>query len=91
MATRICGLIARAGSADVIKRSKSLAFAFGMQHVVLFEWELGQSANAIWAGSAAVAMGIPSIDVEAGGSGVVDAQAVKLLTEASSEPCLTLV
>lgn len=75
------GYYARAGSADVIKRSKSLAFAFGMQHVVPFEWELGKSANAIWAGSAAVAMGIPSIDVEAGGSGVVDAQAVKLLTE----------
>lgn len=47
----------------------------------LFEWELGKSANAIWAGSVAVAMGILSIDVEAGGSGVVDAQAVKLLTE----------
>ena len=40
-----------------------------------------KSASAIWAGSAAVVMGIPSIDVEAGGSGVVDAKAVEMLTE----------
>ena len=52
-----------------------------MQHVVPFGWELGKSASAIWAGSAAVVMGIPSIDVEAGGSGVVDAKAVEMLTE----------
>ena len=52
-----------------------------MQHVVPFGWELGKSASAIWAGSAAVVMGIPSFDVEAGGSGVVDAKAVEMLTE----------
>ena len=75
------GYYAKAGNAQVIERSRSMAFAFGMQHVVPFGWELGKSASAIWAGSAAVAMGIPSIDVEAGGSGVVDAKAVEVLTE----------
>ena len=75
------GYYAKAGNAQVIERSQSMAFAFGMQHVVPFGWELGKSASAIWAGSAAVAMGIPSIDVEAGGSGVVDAKAVEVLTE----------
>ena len=48
-----------------------MAYAFGLTHVVPFEWTLADRAEAIWAGSAAVAMNIPSIDVEAGGMGTV--------------------
>ena len=50
-----------------------------MQHVVP-GWELGKSASAIGPGLRRF-HGYTSIDVEAGGSGVVDAKAVEMLTE----------
>lgn len=75
------GYYARAGSADVIEKSKAMAYAFGIGHIVPFEWELVDATAAIWAGSAAVAMGIPSIDVEAGGMGVIDDAAVATIEE----------
>ena len=70
------GYYAKAGSAEVVEQSKALAFAFGFKHVVPFEWEFSQREEAIWAGSAAVAMGIPAIDVECGGMGVPEAEAI---------------
>ncbi|VEU39329.1 unnamed protein product [Pseudo-nitzschia multistriata] len=61
----------KAGSEDIIQKSKDMAFSFGLGLVVEFQWELqGNSSKvstfsgAIWAGSAAVVRGIPSIDVE---------------------------
>ena len=75
------GYYANAGDADVIERSRALAFAFGLEHVVPFQWELVHPNSAIWAGSAAVAMGIPSIDVEAGGSGIIDPLALEKLAD----------
>lgn len=74
------GYYAQAGNPDVIARSKALAMAFGFEHIIAFQWELTDRADAIWAGSAAVALGIPSIDVEAGGKNVVDADAVASIT-----------
>lgn len=73
------GYYAQAGTAEVIKKSKAMAFAFGIQHVVPFAWELSDASAAIWAGSAAVALGIPSIDVEAGGMGIIDHDAVAII------------
>ncbi len=70
------GYYGKAGSKEVVDQSKAMAFAFGFEHIVEFQWELTDTANAIWAGSAAVALGIPSIDVEAGGKNVVDGEAV---------------
>ena len=60
----------KAGSPENVQKSKDMAFAFGVNLVVEFQWELQGDDNitmsgAIWAGSAAVARGIPSIDVEA--------------------------
>lgn len=55
----------KAGSPELIAASKAMAIAFGLDLVVEFQWELvGNNSNAIWAGSAAVVRGIPSIDVE---------------------------
>ena len=59
----------KAGSPQVIQASKAMANAFGLDFVVEFQWEFGKddenaTKGAIWAGSAAVARGIPSIDVE---------------------------
>jgi predicted deacylase len=61
----------KAGSPEVIQASKSMAIAFGLDLMVEFQWELlgnnnnnNNTSKAIWAGSAAVVRGIPSIDVE---------------------------
>ena len=70
------GYYAKAGNPDVIAASKAMAHAFGFAHIVEFQWELTDPALAIWAGSAAVARGIPSIDVEAGGMNVINKDAV---------------
>ena len=58
-----------------------MAYAFGIQHVVPFQWELTDPSDAIWAGSAAVALNTPSIDVEAGGMGIIDDEAVAAIEE----------
>jgi predicted deacylase len=71
------GYYGKAGSDSVILASKDMAFAFGLDLVVEFQWEVQQqeheddpndngtsTTGAIWAGSAAVVRGIPSIDVE---------------------------
>ena len=75
------GYYAQAGSPDVISKSKAMAFAFGLDYVVPFQWELTDQNDAIWAGSAAVALNIPSIDIEAGGMGVIDDEAVVMIEE----------
>lgn len=75
------GYYAQAGGAEVIAKSKAMAFAFGIQHVVPFQWVLKDRSSAIWAGSAAVALGIPSIDIEAGGRGIIDEDAIAKIEE----------
>lgn len=70
------GYYGKAGNQQVIQQSKAMAFAFGFEYIVEFEWQLTDPAKAIWAGSAAIAQGIPSIDVEAGGKNVVNAAAL---------------
>ena len=75
------GYYEQAGDPAVIAGSKALAFAFGFEHIVPFQWALTDAANAIWAGSAAVAQGIPSIDVEAGGKNIIINDAVAALEE----------
>ena len=69
----------KAGSPEVIQKSKDMAFAFGFDLVVEFQWELlgTNISKAIWAGSAAVVRGIPSIDVEmAPGMGSSDSDSI---------------
>ncbi len=75
------GYYAQAGNPEVISESKAMAYAFGLQYVVPFQWQLSDPSDAIWAGSAAVALDIPSIDVEAGGMGIVDDEAVAVIEE----------
>ncbi|MEM9623507.1 MAG: M14 family metallopeptidase [Pseudomonadota bacterium] len=75
------GYYAQAGDPEVIGQSRAMAHAFGLEYIVPFQWELKDPKDAIWAGSAAVAMNIPSIDVEAGGMGIVDDDAVAAIEE----------
>lgn len=75
------GYYAQAGNPEVIRKSKAMAYAFGLQYIIPFQWKLTDPRKAIWAGSAAVALNIPSIDVEAGGMGIIDDGAVTALAE----------
>mmetsp|Transcript_6368 Transcript_6368/g.9256 ORF Transcript_6368/g.9256 Transcript_6368/m.9256 type:complete len:280 (-) Transcript_6368:48-887(-) len=67
------GYYGKAVSDSVIQASKDMAFVFGLDLVVEFQWEVQQyqddhnsisTTGAIWAGSAAAVGGIPSIDVD---------------------------
>lgn len=75
------GYYGKAGNPEVIAQSRALAYAFGAPYIVEFQWELTDPKAAIWAGSSAIAQGIPSIDVEAGGMAVISAEAVSLIEQ----------
>ncbi|MEM7049114.1 MAG: M14 family metallopeptidase [Acidobacteriota bacterium] len=74
------GYYAEAGGADVIERSKRMAIAFGLDTIVAFKGDL-EPERAIWCGSAAVARGIPSIDVESGELGLVEERRIEPIVE----------
>lgn len=61
----------------VVEASRQMAMAFGLGYANAFRGNLTPKSKAIWAGSAAVAMGIPSIDVEAGGMGIINPYAIE--------------
>ncbi len=65
------GYYAEAGGAEVIGKSRRMAIAFGLDAIVEFQGDL-DPGRAIWCGSAAVARGIPSIDVESGEMGLIE-------------------
>ncbi len=65
------GYYAEAGGDEVIEQSKRMAVAFGLETIVAFRGDLTPE-SAIWCGAAAVALGIPSIDVESGEMGLVE-------------------
>ncbi|MDG1996090.1 MAG: succinylglutamate desuccinylase/aspartoacylase family protein, partial [Emcibacteraceae bacterium] len=62
---------------SVVEQSRKMAEAFGLKYANAFKGNLTPKSKAIWAGSAAVAMGIPSIDVEAGGMGIINHYAIE--------------
>ncbi len=65
------GYYAEAGGSEVIERSRRMAVAFGLDVIVEFRGDLTPE-SAIWCGSAAVALGIPAIDVESGEMGLIE-------------------
>ena len=65
------GYYAEAGGAEVIEKSRRMAVTFGLDPIVEFKGDL-DPASAIWCGAAAVARGIPSIDVESGEMGLIE-------------------
>ena len=69
------GYYAEAGSTEVIERSRRMAVAFGLDTILQFRGDLTVE-KAIWCGSAAVALGIPSIDVESGERGLTSSEYV---------------
>jgi|TARA_B110000444_G_C18845080_1_gene601399 predicted deacylase len=70
------GYYAEEENLEVVEASRKMAMVFGLQYANAFKGSLTPKSKAIWAGSAAVAMGIPSIDVEAGGMGIINPYAI---------------
>ncbi|WP_257450382.1 succinylglutamate desuccinylase/aspartoacylase family protein [Archangium lipolyticum] len=63
------GYYAKHGTPEVIARSRQMAIAFGVEHIVMFPMENLNIDQALYTGAAAVALGKPSFDVEVGGLG----------------------
>jgi hypothetical protein len=74
---------AETGGDEVVERSKQMALAFGLDTIVAFKGDL-EPERAIWCGSAAVARGIPSIDVESGEAGLVEDRRIEPIVDGIS-------
>ncbi len=63
---------AEAGGADVIRESRRMAEAFGLETIVQFAGSYSSVDDAIYTSAQAVTLGIPAIDVESGELGAID-------------------
>ncbi len=63
---------ADAGGEALIAESKRIAVAFGLETVVLFRGDLSTPESRIYTSATAVALGVPSMDVESGELGYTD-------------------
>ena len=63
---------AEAGGDKVIKESKRLAIAFGLDTIVQFAGSYKSVNEAIYTSAQAVTLGVPAIDIESGELGIVD-------------------
>ncbi|ANM32168.1 hypothetical protein ABI59_09255 [Acidobacteria bacterium Mor1] len=63
---------AEAGSDEIRAKSRQMTLAFGLDTIVLFKGDLSKSRSRIYTSAQAVALGVPSMDVESGELGVVD-------------------
>ena len=71
---------AEAGGEEVIRLSRRIAIAFGLETIVLFSGTYDSVEDAIYTSSQAVTLGIPAIDVESGERGLIDGQYVDPIT-----------
>ena len=71
---------AEAGGVEVIRLSRRIAIAFGLETIVLFSGSYDSVEDAIYTSSQAVTLGIPAIDIESGGRGLIDGQYVDPIT-----------
>ena len=66
------GFYAKYGTPDVIRRSRDMAVAFGVELVVEFPFVPASRAQATYTGPTAVQLGKPSFDVEVGRLGLIE-------------------
>lgn len=66
------GFYAKHGTPDVIRRSREMAVAFGLDFIVEFPFAPAKPEEAIYTGAAAVQLGKPSFDVEVGRLGLIE-------------------
>lgn len=63
---------AEAGGVEVVRESKRIATAFGLETIVQFAGSYDSVDDAIYTSAQAVTLGIPSMDVESGELGIID-------------------
>ena len=72
---------AEAGGDEVIRESRRIAVAFGLETVVEFAGSYVSLDEAIYTSAQAVTLGIPSMDVESGELGIIDDVYIDPITE----------
>lgn len=75
------GYYARYGAEDVIRRSREMAVAFGLEYVVEFPFSPKPDEPTLYTGSTAVQMGKPAFDVEVGRRGQIEPANTALIVD----------
>jgi predicted deacylase len=75
------GFYAKHGTPDVIRRSREMAVAFGLDFIVEFPFAPAKPEEAIYTGAAAVQLGKPSFDVEVGRLGLIEPRNISTVVE----------
>lgn len=75
------GFYAKYGTPDVIRRSREMAVAFGLDFIVEFPFVPVSPEHATYTGPTAVAMGKPSFDVEVGRLGLIEPKNIALVVD----------
>ncbi len=66
----------KAGGPDVVEKSKQLALAFGLDHIVMDSERPTDPANSVYCSTTATTRGKPAITVESGGLGATDDESI---------------
>jgi hypothetical protein len=64
------------GGKEVIEKSKQMALAFGLDHIVMDKERPTDAANSLYCSTTAVTRGKPAITIESGGLGVTDDESI---------------
>lgn len=75
------GYYAKHGTPDLIRRSREMAVAFGLEFVVEFPFAPSADAPTLYTGSTAVRMGKPAFDVEVGRLGRIEPTNTTLIVD----------
>jgi predicted deacylase len=75
------GFYAKYGTPDVIRRSREMAVAFGLDFIVEFPFVPASPERATYTGPTAVGIGKPSFDVEVGRLGLIEPKAMTIVVE----------
>lgn len=73
------GYYAKHGTPEVIRQSRAMAVAFGLDYIVEFPFAPAAPHEAVYTGAAAVQLGRPSFDVEVGRQGLVEPANISLV------------
>ncbi len=66
----------KAGGPDVVEKSKQMALAFGLAHIVMDNERPTDPANSIYCSTTATTRGKPAITIESGGLGATDDESI---------------
>ncbi|HWQ33758.1 MAG TPA: M14 family metallopeptidase [Blastocatellia bacterium] len=66
----------KAGGADIVEKSKQMALAFGLDHIVMDSERPTDPANSVYCSTTATTRGKPAITIESGGLGATDNESI---------------